>query len=122
MLDLTTLPVPVVGAPMAGGPSLRCPEAGTRPAHRAALTNAGFTRTVTTRAYSGRLARGLINDFIRDFTDIAPPVYPQINTLTGPLRKAAAADPQVINLWAGTGFRQAQERAAAEVVAALNPR
>ena len=101
---------------------LRTPEAGTKPAHRAALADPQFTETVTTRAYSGRLARGLVNRYIEDFTDSAPPVYPQINTLTGPLRKAAADDAQVINLWAGTGWKGAQEQSAADVVAALNPR
>lgn len=101
---------------------LRTPEAGTRPAHRTALADPQFTRTRTTRAYSGRLARGLVNQFIDDFTDTAPPVYPQINTLTGPLRRAAADDVQVVNLWAGTGWRGAQETSAADVVAALDPR
>ena len=100
---------------------LPTPEAGTRAAHRAALADPGFTATATTRAYSGRLARALVNDFVRDFTDVAPPVYPQVNTLTGPLRRAAADDPQVINLWAGTGWRGARPASAAEVVAHLNP-
>ncbi|AVM00092.1 2-nitropropane dioxygenase [Gordonia iterans] len=101
---------------------LRCPEAGTRAAHRAALSDPAFTETATTRAYSGRLARGLVNDFIRAHTDAAPPVYPQINTLTGPLRKAAADDAQVINLWAGTGWRGAEAIPAADVVEQLSPR
>ncbi|MFT3663096.1 MAG: nitronate monooxygenase [Gordonia sp. (in: high G+C Gram-positive bacteria)] len=101
---------------------LRCPEAGTRPAHRAALADPRFTETVTTRAYSGRLARALVNDYVRSYTASAPPVYPQINALTGPLRKAASDDPEVINLWAGTGWRGAREIPAAEVVAALDPR
>ncbi len=100
---------------------LRTPEAGTRPAHRAALTDPQFTQTRTTRAYSGRLARGLVNRYIDDFTDSAPPIYPQLNTLTGPLRAAAADDPQVINLWAGTGWRGSEAVGAADVVAALDP-
>ncbi|MEZ5212728.1 NAD(P)H-dependent flavin oxidoreductase [Gordonia sp. (in: high G+C Gram-positive bacteria)] len=139
--QVTGLGVPVIGAGGVGGRDdvaamldagavaaqagtafLLTPEAGTRQAHRDALTDPRFTETATTRAYSGRLARGLVNDFIRDFTEAAPPVYPQINTLTGPLRKAAAHDPQVINLWAGTGWRGARETGAADVVAALDPR
>ena len=139
--SITRLGLPVIGAGGVGGVDdvrallaagadavqvgtlfLPCPEAGTRAAHRAALTDPRFTETATTRAYSGRLARGLVNDFIRYFTDLAPPVFPQVNTLTGPLRKAASEDPQVINLWAGTGFQNARERSAADVVAALDPR
>lgn len=100
---------------------LATPEAGTRPAHRAALTDPRFAATATTRAYSGRLARGLVNRFIDDYTAAAPPVYPQINTLTGPLRRAAADDAEVINLWAGTGWRGSQALPAADVVAALTP-
>ncbi|GAC56747.1 putative 2-nitropropane dioxygenase [Gordonia hirsuta DSM 44140 = NBRC 16056] len=100
---------------------LRTPEAGTRAAHRAALADPRFTETRTTRAYSGRPARALVNDYVRRYSRTAPPVYPQINGLTGPLRQAAADDPQVINLWAGTGWRGAQAAPAAQVVAALTP-
>lgn len=133
--------VPVIGAGGVGSPAdvtamleagavaaqvgtlfLRTPEAGTRPAHRDALADPRFTETRTTRAYSGRLARALVNDYVRDFSEFAPPVYPQVNTLTGPLRRAAADDPQVINLWAGTGWRGARELPAADVVHALDPR
>ena len=98
---------------------LNCPEAGTRPAHRDALGDPRFDRTVTTRAYSGRLARGLENDFIRANGDAAPAVYPQVNTLTGVIRKAASDDPHVINLWAGTGFRSARAVPASQVVSEL---
>ncbi|ALG86678.1 NAD(P)H-dependent flavin oxidoreductase [Gordonia phthalatica] len=100
---------------------LRCPEAGTKQAHRDALVDPRFTETVTTRAYSGRLARGLVNAFIDEHTATAPPVYPQVNKLTGPIRKAGSSDPDVINLWAGSGFRAAQAVPAAEVVAGLRP-
>ena len=101
---------------------LRTPEAGTRQAHRDALADPQFTTTVTTRAYSGRLARGLENDFIRANTDYAPSAYPQVNTLTGDIRKAASDDPQVINLWSGPGFRAAQAIPAGDVVRSLAPR
>ncbi|MFT4085780.1 MAG: nitronate monooxygenase [Gordonia sp. (in: high G+C Gram-positive bacteria)] len=99
---------------------LRTPEAGTKPAHREALANPRFTSTATTRAYSGRLARGLVNGYIRTLDDDAPAVYPQINTLTGPVRRALADDPEVLNLWAGTGWRGAREETAREVVARLS--
>ncbi|MCF8590281.1 nitronate monooxygenase [Gordonia liuliyuniae] len=99
---------------------LRTPEAGTRQAHRDALADPRFTTTVTTRAYSGRLARGLENDFVRANTAAAPSAYPQVNTLTGGIRKAAADDPHVINLWAGSGFRSARAIAAGDVVRELS--
>ncbi|MFD4369924.1 nitronate monooxygenase [Rhodococcus sp. NPDC058521] len=98
---------------------LRTPEAGTKPAHRGALRDPDFAETIVTRAYSGRPARGLRNTFITEFGEFAPPAYPYVNTLTAPLRKAAANDPTTVNLWAGTGFAEAQAIPAAHVVAQL---
>ena len=51
----------------------------------------------------------------------APAAYPEINNATRPLRAAAAraGDPQHMSLYAGTGFRQAEARPAAEVVERL---
>jgi nitronate monooxygenase len=95
---------------------LRAAEAGTRPAHLDALTDPDFASTVLTRAYSGRWARGLANNFTRRYSGIAPAIYPQVNTLTSVLRTAAANDPQVINLWAGTGFRNARALPASAIV------
>ena len=95
-----------------------CPEAGTSAPHRAALTRPGST--AITRAFSGRRARGIVNDFMRDHGPRAPAAYPQVHHLTSPLRAAAraAGDPQAINLWAGQAFGLAQERPAAELIRA----
>nr|WP_306302655.1 nitronate monooxygenase [Gordonia malaquae] len=100
---------------------LRTPEAGTRQAHKDALVDPRFTRTVTTRAYSGRLARGLENNFIRSNDGHAPLAYPQVNTLTGGIRKQSSTDADVINLWAGSGFREARAVSVAEVISGLIP-
>jgi nitronate monooxygenase len=99
---------------------LRCPESGANPAHKAALLDSRFDRTALTRAFSGRPARGLENDFMRDHAD-APAAYPEINNATRPLRAAAAAagDVHRMSLWAGTGYREATDRPVAEVVAML---
>ncbi|HZU48049.1 MAG TPA: nitronate monooxygenase, partial [Mycobacterium sp.] len=76
---------------------------------------------LVTRAFSGRYARGLENDFTRLLNDVAPLGYPEVNHMTSPIRKAAAAadDPHGINLWAGTTFAAARPGPAAEIVAAL---
>ena len=73
-----------------------------------------------TRAFTGRRARGIVNEFMRSHPD-APSAYPQIHHLTAPLRAAAraAGDAQRINLWAGTEFRRAEARSAASIVSAL---
>ena len=109
-------------AAQCGTAFLRCPESGAHPAYKAALADDRFTSTALTRAFSGRPARGLVNQFMRDHPD-APPAYPEINNATRPLRAAAARNGDVdrISLWAGTGFRQATARPAAEVIGLLDP-
>ena len=99
---------------------LRCPESGAHVAHKAALTDPAFERTAVTRAFSGRPARGLLNDFMRAHQD-APAAYPEINSATRPLRAAAAqaGDVQRMSLWAGEGFRQATDRPVADVIGML---
>ena len=96
-------------------------EAGSSPVHRAALRDPQFTETVVTRAFSGRYGRGLRNRFIDAHEAEAPFGYPQVHYLTGPLRAASvrAGDPQGMNVWAGTGFRQARAAPAAEIVKSL---
>jgi nitronate monooxygenase len=95
-------------------------ESGASAVHRAALSDPSFVGTAVTRAFSGRRARGLVNDFMRNHPD-APSAYPQINNATRALRRQAVArgDPQAVNLWAGQGFRLAQARPAAEIVAVI---
>jgi nitronate monooxygenase len=107
-------------AVQAGTAFLLCPEAGTHPVHRAALTRGG--ETAVTRAFTGRRARGIVNRFMRDHPD-APSAYPHINHLTAPLRAAARAngDHERVNLWAGTAFAEAREAPASDVVASLQP-
>ncbi len=93
-------------------------EAGTDAAHRAAIKARG--ETVLTRAFTGRLARGIRNDFIAEHED-APAAYPELHYLTSPMRKQARAqgDASRINLWAGEAHELAVERPAAETVREL---
>ncbi|MEC5181407.1 nitronate monooxygenase [Arthrobacter sp. CG_A4] len=97
---------------------LRTDESGARQLHKDALASPHFTRTRLTAAFTGRQARALVNEFVRDHPH-APEAYPAIHHLTAPLRAAAAAagDPERLNLWAGTGWRQARTGSVAEVVA-----
>lgn len=98
---------------------LRCPEAGTSGPHRAALTGTG--RTQLTRAFTGRLARGLENRFLTEHSATAPVGYPQIHHATAPLRAAGrtAGDSDVVNLWAGQAYQLAAEIPAAQLIAEL---
>ncbi|OIN81135.1 nitronate monooxygenase [Mycobacterium malmoense] len=96
-------------------------EAGTNPAHRAAMKNQLFANTIVTRAFSGRYGRGLENEFIRLLDNVAPLGYPEVNQMTSPIRAAAAnlEDPNGMTLWAGTSFRKAQSGPAADIIAGL---
>ncbi len=110
-------------AAQCGTAFLRCPEAGTNSTHRAALTDPRFTETVATRAFTGRMARGLRNTFVDRFDGDAPSGYPSVHQMTRPLRAAASAagDADWTHLRAGTGWQRAYAAPAADIVRALLP-
>src|SRR4051812_20992539 len=104
-------------AAQVGTAFMLCPEAGTSEPHRTAL--ASERPTGLTRAFSGRLARGVVNRLQAEQTADAPLAYPEVHHVTSPLRAHArkAGDESVINLWAGEAHSLAEELPAAEVVA-----
>lgn len=108
-------------AAMVGTVLLRTEESGASAAHRAALADPAFDRTVVTRAFTGRPARSLRNEFTDSYGPVAPPGYPALHHLTSPLRKAATAagDTARIHLWAGTAYREARREPAADTFARL---
>jgi len=104
-------------AAVLGSAFLRTPEAGTSDVHRAAL--AGGRRTVVSRAFTGRLARGLDNAFTREHGSAAPAAYPRVHRLTSPLRAEGRRlrDPEIVNLWAGETAALSRAVPAGELVA-----
>lgn len=96
---------------------LACPEAGTKPAHRAALAAPDGAPTAMTRAFTGRPARAIRNTFLDVHTAAAPAAYPQVHHTTRPIR--AHGDPATTNLWAGQAYPLARPLPAAELVATL---
>ncbi|MDJ0394544.1 nitronate monooxygenase [Rhodococcus sp. G-MC3] len=107
----------VAHAAQLGTAFLNTAEAGTRPVHREQLTAA--SGTAVTRAFSGRPARGLINEFMLENSEAAPLAYPDLHYLTAPMRakSAAAGDPSGLSMWAGTGHRRARATTASELMA-----
>lgn len=105
-------------AAAAGTAFMLAPEAGTSEAHRRAI--ASPTPTALTRAFTGKLARGIRNRFMDEHPD-APRAYPQLHYATAPIRAKAreAGDGDLINLWAGERHELAVARPAAETVRAL---
>jgi nitronate monooxygenase len=102
---------------------ITCDESGASEAYKAALLAARDDATTVTRAFSGRPARGLVNQFMQDVdsSGIAIPEFPIQNTLTRPMRAAASAagDTDAFSLWAGQAARLARRGSASALVAAL---
>lgn len=95
---------------------LCCPEAGTAQVHRQALQRPGAT--AVTRAFTGRAARGIRNQFLDRHTAEAPAAYPEVHHLTAPLRQAGRArgEADLVNLWAGQTYPLVRDLPAAELV------
>lgn len=99
------------------------PECGASPAYKNAVLNVKSDTTVITRAFSGRPARGLRNEFIArlEGREAAILPFPLQNSLTRPMRAAAArrGEAGFLNLWAGQGVTRARSLPARELVLAL---
>jgi nitronate monooxygenase len=85
-----------------------------------------FTKDVEsslTRAFSGRWARGIANDMMKEIEESGIPIppYPIQNSLTSKLRKLAqqADDCEYTNLWAGQSVRQVDATQTREVFRCL---
>jgi len=101
---------------------LRTPEAATHPAWAAAIAAARPEDTVLTRAFSGRLARGLRNRVTEAFAGATRPApYPVQRVLMVPVRAAAEAAGDVgrMQAWAGQGAAGARALSAGDVTLAL---
>jgi nitronate monooxygenase len=96
-----------------------CPEAGTSPAHRAAIAAPG--ETALTRAFTGRLARGIVNRWMREHDATAPRAYPDVHHLTAKIRAAAReqGDADGFHLWAGQAHELARPVPAGDLVREL---
>jgi nitronate monooxygenase len=102
---------------------LACEESNAAPLHRQMLFSEAARRTTLTRAFTGRLARSIHNEFIEKMKGkiaLLPP-YPVQGWLTGKLRDAAlkAGRADVISLWSGQGARLLKHRRTRELFADL---
>lgn len=112
------------GSVVVGTMLLASDEAGTSPVHRKALADPRFDRTAITTAFTGRQARGLVNQFMGDHDAAAIIGYPEVHHLTRPLRSAALTrgDAERVHLWAGTGYRHAKAGSAGQILRELAAR
>ena len=102
---------------------LACEESGTTDEHRALLFSDRAERTALTRAFSGRLARGLRNRWVDEVGPLAAhlPPYPVTSWLVSRLRPAAvsARRTDLVSLWGGQGAPTLKHRTASALMEAL---
>lgn len=104
-----------------GSAFLATDESGTTPEHRAELLERS-RHTRLTRAYSGRLARGIPNRLMEELTAAgAIEPYPYQGVLLAPVVAAARARGRadMVSLWAGQAASLLTHRHAGELYAAL---
>jgi nitronate monooxygenase len=102
---------------------IACRESGTADVHRDALFSARAQTTVLTRAYTGRLARGIPSRVIAEFdkrVEELPP-FPIHGWFVGKLKAAAMAAnvEDFVSLYAGQAAALLRHRSAPELIAAI---
>lgn len=102
-----------------GSAFLMTSESSTHELHKEALLQSVETDTVLTKAFSGKSARGIKNEFIHLYEnnhDIL--AYPYQNSLTKNLRKLAAQnnDSEYMSLWAGQSVRLSKQQSVKELM------
>lgn len=100
---------------------LCCDESGASPAHKDYLLNQQSRGSVFTKGFSGRLARGIENEFIRLMKDKAILPFPIQNTMTASLRQLAGKtnNGEYQSLWAGQGYARTRNLSAKDLMLAL---
>ncbi|WP_335696751.1 NAD(P)H-dependent flavin oxidoreductase [Sporosarcina sp. P37] len=95
-------------------------ESGAKTQHIDAILTGTEDQTVITSVFSGKPARGIQNDFIREMKpyEESLPEYPIMNTLTTGIRGEAARQnrPEWIHLWSGQSPRLSKRKPAAELL------
>ena len=101
---------------------LATPECAASTAHKQALLSASGDDTIISKAFSGRNARSLVNDYAAEMDAVTDwPDFPLMNTLTGPVRGASAKQgkPDAIALWSGQAVSLIREETTTQVVERL---
>lgn len=102
---------------------LACRQSGTSDLHRDILMTDRARNTVLSRAFTGRLARFIENDFIRqvEHSDILPAPFPVQSFFAGPIKSAATArgDNEFASLYAGQGAPLLKHNEATDLFQAL---
>ncbi|MBS8263021.1 nitronate monooxygenase [Mesobacillus boroniphilus] len=99
---------------------LTCKESGAHKVYKEAVLQATDSDTVLTRAFSGKWARGIKNQFIIELEESMVPIpdYPIQNKLTSKIRKAAATenDSRFMSLWSGQSPGLAKDQTVKDLI------
>ncbi|MES2855188.1 MAG: nitronate monooxygenase [Bdellovibrionota bacterium] len=102
---------------------LACKEAGTSAPYRAALLKSESRKTDTSRAYSGRLARGIENQFMIEMRNQADSIlpFPAQNKFTRDIRARSAERglSDFLSMWCGSGKGKLWQGSCAELIGTL---
>ena len=100
---------------------LCCDESGASLAHKDYLLNEHDRGSLFTKGFSGRLARGIENEFIRLMKDKVNLPFPIQNTMTASLRQLAAKtnNGEYQSLWAGQDYARTRNLSAKDLMLAL---
>ncbi len=101
---------------------LTTPESMVAPVHKTGILKASGDDTMLSKAFSGRIARTLVNDYASEMDAVSDwPDFPLVNTMTGPLRKvsAEAGRPDAVALWSGQAAGLIRQATTAQTVARL---
>lgn len=94
-------------------------ESGANALHKKMVMNAEKESTILTTAFSGKLARGIKNEFITIMGDKVIAPYPFQNEMTKSIRKAAfrKGDVNYLSLWAGMNVHETKSGTVKEIIA-----
>lgn len=120
---VAALALGAVGVQM-GTAFMGCKESGIHSKYKQLLFTTDADNTTLTRVFSGKMARGIKNQFIKTMTDHAASVlnYPIQHALTRTMRKAAEqrGDTDFMSLWSGQAAYLSQDLSATDLLQKLN--
>lgn len=96
-------------------------ESGAHPLYKEAVLDAEEGCTVVTKAFSGKSARGIHNQFITMMANTRVAPYPIQNDLTKKIRSEAAVQgrPEFMSLWAGENVHETVSGSVSQIVEAF---
>ncbi len=100
---------------------LTCHESGISPIYKQILLTQKQDTTILTRSFSGKLARGIHNQFTDNLDQSNILDYPIQNTLTSAMRKAAIIqnNSNFMSLWSGQSAQLCRNMGARELISHL---